>query len=209
MFDAVLFDLDNTLVDRNAAVEHLLCWQFGSEEIREGLRALDLDGLGCREALFEAWSSKTGKAMTQTLWVEQLSKYLASEPLLLQALHRLGESFQLGLVTNGGGASQRHKLKVTGLDKIFPQPFISGEVGWEKPDPRLFWRACSFLAVVPERCLYVGDQESIDGVGAKTAGMLFHKVDPGELATLVGWARLEERLQTGRLLADGVDRKQS
>lgn len=47
---------------------------------------------------------------------------------------------------------------------------ISGELSVEKPDPRIFERACSRLSVEPARALHVGDDRSDDLGGARAAG---------------------------------------
>lgn len=47
---------------------------------------------------------------------------------------------------------------------------VSAEEGIEKPDPRIFQRACARLGVEPRRALHVGDSPSADVVGARAAG---------------------------------------
>ncbi|MCB9777906.1 MAG: HAD-IA family hydrolase [Alphaproteobacteria bacterium] len=47
---------------------------------------------------------------------------------------------------------------------------ISCEVGHEKPDPRIFLRACTVLGLPPSACLHVGDDAVRDAQGARLAG---------------------------------------
>jgi len=79
---------------------------------------------------------------------------------------------QTALITNGPGAYQRRKIQQLQLEKWFPENrwFISGEVGYAKPDPRIFQHAASQLSLIPERTYYVGDSYTNDVIGAKKVG---------------------------------------
>jgi len=57
-----------------------------------------------------------------------------------------------------------------GLAPFFEHIFLSGEVGWEKPDRRAFDNAAGVLRAAPEELLHVGDDPAIDGEGARRAG---------------------------------------
>lgn len=48
---------------------------------------------------------------------------------------------------------------------------ISGEVGWEKPDRRIFEWALEEAQVEPDRALHVGDSPRFDPEAARTVGM--------------------------------------
>jgi putative hydrolase of the HAD superfamily len=50
-------------------------------------------------------------------------------------------------------------------------PIFSCAVGFKKPDPRIYRLACKQLAVVPQKCLYVGDGSSRELTGALQVGM--------------------------------------
>jgi putative hydrolase of the HAD superfamily len=62
-----------------------------------------------------------------------------------------------------------------GLDPIV----VSCEVGWEKPDPRIFRHALDLAGVAPERCLMVGDDPVADIEGATALGMHAVRIDHG------------------------------
>ena len=157
MIRAVLFDLDNTLIDRDAALR-----AFAPRSIW----ALDASGRGDRAALFAAWDG-----MTQELLAAQLAARLRPDPRLQRFLREIPKR---ALVTNGGGPTQRAKLRATGLDEIFGMHvYISGELGMEKPDPAIFRHACARLQERPEACLYVGDYPPEDERGARAAGLRF------------------------------------
>jgi FMN phosphatase YigB (HAD superfamily) len=54
----------------------------------------------------------------------------------------------------------------------------SGNVGFMKPDPRIFQAAVDFLGLEPDQVWYVGDLPAIDVVGARRAGIQPYLLDP-------------------------------
>jgi putative hydrolase of the HAD superfamily len=80
-------------------------------------------------------------------------------------------SRQLAVVTNGPADLQRRKLAVAGLEARLPSVFISGEVGYGKPDPRIFEHALAKLGIEPHEALMVGDRVNLDVAGALAAGV--------------------------------------
>ncbi len=175
---AVLFDLDNTLIDRDGAVESMLEANLPSAADRSELRALDGGGYGDRDIFLKAWSRRTGQYMDQSAWTDALCLYLQPDSSLIEWLKDLSNRVPTAIVSNGGGATQRAKIKATRLDEVFEPEriFISAEIGWSKPDPRLFRHACQHLGVPPEEALMVGDRDETDGAGARAAGLNFLQV---------------------------------
>ena len=174
MLKAVLFDLDNTLLDRERVFR--ACLQADgalTEAAVQELLQLDEAGHGDRETLFAAWQRHRGAPMSQAVLNDLMMGHIQPDLELLAALADLGSSNKLGMVTNGGSDTQRRKLKASGLDTVIPpeHTLVSSEVGVWKPDPRIFWMASQALGVEPGECLFVGDQERFDGVGARAAGM--------------------------------------
>lgn len=187
MWAAVLFDLDNTLIDRDAAFAQVLAQSFPQARTRRALSRIDAGGGGSRRSLFAAWGRAGGGPIDQPLLARRIASQLLPDPALLKLLLRLRERCALGVVSNGGPQTQRLKLKAAGLGTVFGSNiWISGEVGVKKPDPRIFLTACQALGVPPGLCLYVGDREPIDGVGARAAGLSFRAVGgPGEVIALL------------------------
>ena len=64
---------------------------------------------------------------------------------------------RLALVTNGAGAAQRRKIDRFGLAPLFDLVLIEGEVGFGKPDLRVYRRALDGLDVAPADAWMVGD----------------------------------------------------
>ncbi len=48
---------------------------------------------------------------------------------------------------------------------------VSGDLGWEKPDPRIFKWALEEMGVLPERSVYIGDSPHFDPGPAIAVGM--------------------------------------
>lgn len=153
---ALLFDLDDTLIDRQSHIPRHL-WE------------LDGRGHAPRQPLFDAWPIDQAGL---TRWICQR---LRPDEELLQVLRELPCK---ALVSNGGGDTQRAKLKAAGLEQVFAAEHIhiSGELPWAKPDPAIFQYACRKLARPPGECVFLGDHPEIDGTGAVRAGLGFRLI---------------------------------
>jgi putative hydrolase of the HAD superfamily len=62
-------------------------------------------------------------------------------------------------------------LQTLGVLGQFEHVIVSSEVGAEKPCPRIFAEVFRRFQVDPEEVLHVGDDEELDGIGARSAGM--------------------------------------
>jgi HAD superfamily hydrolase (TIGR01509 family) len=97
---------------------------------------------------------------------ESWQPYPDTEPVL-RALRQRG--IPLGIVSDFGWDLRIH-LAHHGLADLFDAVVLSYEVGFEKPDPRIYLRACDELGVDPRATLMVGDSPVRDG-GANAVGM--------------------------------------
>ena len=64
---------------------------------------------------------------------------------------------RLALVTNGGAAMQRQKIARFQLEPFFDAIFVEGELGFGKPDERIYHLALTALAVEPRVTWMIGD----------------------------------------------------
>jgi HAD superfamily hydrolase (TIGR01509 family) len=88
-----------------------------------------------------------------------------------EALARLkGAGLLLGVVSNSEGKVAQ-ALEAAGLRDYFDVVVDSGQIGVEKPDPRIFEAALDQLRVDPGEALYVGDLYDVDVLGARAAGV--------------------------------------
>ena len=86
----------------------------------------------------------------------------------LQELKRRG--LKLGVISNWDDRL-RPLLRGLELDHYFDAIVISGETGWQKPDPKIFHAAAAQLGAPPEAILHIGDSATEDVAGARAAGL--------------------------------------
>lgn len=82
------------------------------------------------------------------------------------ALEFLSARFPLVSVSNGNADLAR-----VGLGPFFRASITAREFGVGKPDPRIFLAAAGALDMQPENVLHVGDDATLDALGALNAGM--------------------------------------
>ncbi|WP_037908818.1 HAD family hydrolase [Actinacidiphila yeochonensis] len=91
-----------------------------------------------------------------------------AEPVLA----RLVSGHRLGVVSNSSSATQRRKLGQVGLLPYLEAAIVcSDEYGEAKPAAGIFRAGCARLGLRPDEVAYVGDHYTIDGVGAREAGL--------------------------------------
>jgi putative hydrolase of the HAD superfamily len=179
MLRAVLFDLDNTLVDRDRAFRECVATRFPDPAVRAELIQLDGGARGDKAALFRRWEKHSGTGIDQAAFGQIIASRLKPDDELRTTLRALSVKTKTGIITNGNGQTQRAKLKASALDEVFSPRhiWVSGEVGIAKPDPAIFLLACEALGETPGDCLYVGDHEQDDLFGATRAGLRACLVD--------------------------------
>ena len=185
---ALLFDLDNTLFDREAAFRGV-AEDFFDERLR-GVTSLpradavalmvawDDDGYSDRQEMRERWVAEwpeTGLDFDALNgWYRQaMDRRSLPDAAVNGFLARLNaQGTPWGIVTNGSGRNQRAKCKATGLEALTSFIIASEEQGYAKPDPRIFQDAMSALGLkAPEQVLFVGDNPVTDIEGARSSGM--------------------------------------
>jgi len=95
----------------------------------------------------------------------------------LNIIHSIKKHVQVGIITNGSAQRQKAKIMHTHLTSCFNLLIISEEVGYSKPDKRIFELALNKLQVQPEDALFVGDDLEKDIGGcqhAKIKGIWFN-----------------------------------
>ena len=188
MIQAVLFDLDGTLYDRDAVMMAVALEQFAAfEDQLNGIdrdtfvqRLLELDdhGYANRGQLYEsvvaALGLRSGIAadLARQFWDSYVRVCALPDDtsVTLQTLRRQGT--RLGVITNGPTAWQSRKLDALGLAGFFDLVVISESEGFTKPDPRIFARAVERIGVAAAEAMFVGDHPEIDVAGARNAGLI-------------------------------------
>ena len=123
------------------------------------LADLDVDDVGLAHRIGDAYTAEREARM---------------EPLpgaidTVRWLRRAGR--RLALLTNGAGPSQRKKLAKFGLTDLFDVVLIEGEMGFGKPDRRVFERALREVSVDPPDAWMVGDNLEWDVEQAQRMGL--------------------------------------
>ncbi|GBF77608.1 hypothetical protein PA598K_06165 [Paenibacillus sp. 598K] len=183
---AILFDLDNTLLDRTrtfrAFVDRLVETYLGhlapAEEICAMIVERDRDGYKDKDELFAElveelpWQRRPEAAELMAFYLEQ---YVREAVLMPEARETLALARSLGcklaLITNGKTAVQYGKLDRLGIRDAFDATLVSEEAGVRKPDPAIFEMALRRLDVTAQDCLFVGDHPVNDIAAAAELGM--------------------------------------
>ena len=198
---AVLFDLDNTLHNRDEALVNFVRFQH---------EVLNLFSVGIE---LESWSNRFveldngGKVWKDAVYVQLCQEFnLKLDPnnllndyeqtffkfvrpntglsKLLEALRRSG--YKIGVVTNGRAGFQRKTLTALQVDPPFDSIVVSGECGFRKPDPQVFELALNQLSASSSNSWFVGDDPNADVQGARGVGMSAILFAPNQLARLCG-----------------------
>ena len=90
---------------------------------------------------------------------------------VVPVLDKLKDRYKFGLLTNGAPDLQRRKLKGSGLTDYFDKVIISGEVGFGKPDPRIFELALERLGSTAGSSVMIGNSLKSDIIPAIEIGM--------------------------------------
>lgn len=89
----------------------------------------------------------------------------------LCVLSSLCRKYSLSLVTNGPSDVQREEIEDLQIAEYFDHIIIAGEVGYAKPDPRIFNLLITKYAIPPSQILYAGNSQEEDVACAYKAGL--------------------------------------
>ncbi len=184
---AVVFDLDETLLDRRRSFERFARDQWerlahflqavSQEQYVQTLIERDRDGYGPRKELFTGTIGqfKLSSGLAETLLNDYRTGFPSACLLFPDAAQTLSclraSGLKLGLITNGSVRMQTSKLECLALSPMFDTILISDAEGISKPDRQIFRRALERLHVNPAQAVFVGDHPEVDVAGARSAGM--------------------------------------
>jgi HAD superfamily hydrolase (TIGR01549 family) len=173
-----LFDLDNTLLDREAAfalwARNFIATNGLSPDAWSIIESMDDDGVTPRSVFFSEIRVKLGIATNSA---DLLDSYRVDYPACysvddetVRAIRNLrANDWKVGVVTNGP-PTQWAKLEAAKLTHEFDAICISAQVGSRKPDVEIFKEAARICGVPLEGWM-VGDSASADIAGGKRAGL--------------------------------------
>ena len=195
-YDAVLFDLDGTLVSEREGVERsraavaALIRGHGhdvsdAQYSRAAQQAID-DALAANHGSWPATFSRQ-EAIRRALIANDVPADLAppcehvykrermANLALLPDARAVLDLAQargpLGLITNGDSAEQREKLRRCALTEYFDPLVISDDLGVSKPEPAIFAQALNALGIPAQRAVYIGNSYANDVEGGAAVGL--------------------------------------
>lgn len=188
MVKAVIFDLDGTLLNRDASVrkfvgkqyERLNKWlsHISKEQYMSRFIELDCRGYVWKDKVYQQMVSDFDikKISWETLlddYVEDFHNHCIPFPNLISMLEDLRDgSIHLGMITNGKGQFQMDNIRALGIESFFDTILVSEWEGIKKPNVEIFNRVLQQLNVSASESMYVGDHPENDVKGAKAIGML-------------------------------------
>jgi putative hydrolase of the HAD superfamily len=89
----------------------------------------------------------------------------------METLEKLMGRYALGLLTNGASDLQRRKIEGSGVARYFNEILISGDIGFAKPDHRVFELLLSRLNAKAATTLMIGNNLITDVQAAQHAGL--------------------------------------
>ncbi len=198
---AVIFDLDDTLVAFDLVTESTwrqVCDEYAaanpahpaaavydavtseshwywSDEERHRVGRNDI--IAARRGIVKSAFEKHGLPLDDAVKVADRYSTLRLENMYLipgakEILDTLrARRFRLGMISNGDSPIQRLKLRRFDLEKYFEMILIEGEVGFGKPDRRIYELALLKLGSAPDETVMVGDNLKWDVAGPQSVGM--------------------------------------
>ncbi|XP_077352423.1 N-acylneuraminate-9-phosphatase [Festucalex cinctus] len=196
---AILFDLDNTLIETYQAGE--LAMQKTHELLKTSL-AVDDDtiinicdkfmekllhqtfdpaaGRTIDEVRVRLWedsikesvdscSTPSLAAQCYYMWKNSRLELLKLSPEISNLLKQLRRKYKLLLLTNGIAQTQWEKVKAAGCEGFFDRIVVGGDYAEQKPYPSIFNVCFDLLQVEPQDCIMVGDSLETDIQGGFNA----------------------------------------
>ncbi|MGM0827501.1 MAG: HAD family hydrolase [Bacillota bacterium] len=187
MIQAAIFDLDGTLLNRDASVNEFITSQY--ERLDKWLRHIPKESYITRFIEFDqrgyVWKDEVYKQLIEEFtipeitWEELLEDYISEFkhncvpfPHLHKMLNELRDkNIKLGMITNGFGQFQMDNILALEIKAYFDEILVSEWEGLKKPDPEIFKRALVRLNLEPHECIFIGDHPEYDVYGAQKVGM--------------------------------------
>ena len=196
MRNILLFDLDQTILNRNASLICFISWQVNffqlvPQELKDTFikKFVELDNNG------NVWKDIVYSQLIKDFDIknftvdELLESYITdfnkfsigfdNVQKVISDLYQKG--YKIGLVSNGKTPFQEHNFYALGLTQYFSTIIVSEAIGSRKPDKEIFAYACNQLNCSPSDCIFIGDNPKADIEGAKNVGMKTIFFNPNQI----------------------------
>ncbi|WP_242272816.1 HAD-IA family hydrolase [Bacillus cereus group sp. BfR-BA-01310] len=186
----MLFDLDDTLLDRDMAVEKLfsiILEKFYGDIKQHAVKNAMLqkfkeydkksyghnDKVKVLELFFDEFPPKyrLPRNYVQDFWNNNFPYCFSINQNTINIINTIKLHVKIGIITNGSTQRQKAKIISTDLNSYFDTIIISEESGFSKPDKHIFELALNKLNVQPEDVLFVGDDLEKDIAGCQNANI--------------------------------------
>ncbi|MCX4808519.1 HAD family hydrolase [Streptomyces sp. NBC_01214] len=176
----LMLDLDNTLVDRDAAfsdaVTALLTEHALPDTDLTWVMTLDASGYTARHEVAAAMTDRYRDNVPATAIHALLDRGAADRVVLTDSSREALDKAQADgwtcvIVTNGRTTQQEAKIRHTGLDQLVQGWVISEAVGRKKPEPEIFHAAAATVGVPLTGAWVIGDSPHADIAGANALGL--------------------------------------
>ncbi len=163
----IFFDVGSTLVDETEAYDHrvrdiIAGTDITFQEFDDMRIALARQGLDGNSAAIKHFG------LTKTPWHSEDEVPYPDARSTLAALIQMG--YKLGIIANQKlGTAER--LENWGLRQYFDVIVSSAEIGYAKPDKRIFEKALEMAGCTARESVMVGDRLDNDMIPAKALGM--------------------------------------
>ena len=187
MINAVLFDLDDTLLDRTSSLRSFLEAQYlrfsdrlgsaSSKQWQDRFLELDQRGHVSKSLVYLQILKEFDGDPSAAEWLfsdydARCVEHAREFPGMTDTLKQLrSDGVRLGIVTNGWTGFQMRHINALGLHELVDTYLISEAEKLRKPDAEIFARAAERVSASAASCLFVGDNPVADILGAHRAGM--------------------------------------
>lgn len=198
-YKLIIFDFDGTLYDYKDLPRNLIMFSFprifkvwAVQKVRKQLKGIDFENKFTYEKEFFSLLCMKGKFKNQdeaefwykNFYMKKMIAVLKSKYTMRQNLVQVFENLKalnkkIAIYSDYGNLSER--LSAVGFNlelqkKLLNGIFSSEDFGCLKPVKRGFVVVAERLDVTPGECLFIGDREDTDGVGAIESGMDFIQI---------------------------------